>query len=260
MPARVTFPTTDELLGFDLTRELVQYGSQYILGIAAALSGDVQLAYRLYTSLEKLIRDRSTDKQNPILNVLEQRLNTRIVEVLRVVSNARYQRFRSTRDKSDILLGASEVREWMQRSPDDYNGKLTLAMLQFFEGGVDDAIRTLESIRSKEATWRYSLGFLYAYVGRIDDALEQYRRAYYGEISGEIIVELESFLTDLIEQNPEKSQLRFFRGLLNLKVKPDYDLAREDLLAFLDSDCATQFPLLQKRALNYLGEIDDSHG
>jgi tetratricopeptide (TPR) repeat protein len=140
--------------------------------------------------------------------------------------------------------------------PDNYHGRLMRAIILYKEGAVDDAINKLSASTEKDPTWRYSIGFLYAFKGEIDAALEQYRKAAYKVAATGVINDIEIFVTEEIERNPQLTQLIFFRGLINYKSKPDYKLAREDFVAFLGSDGIKKYPRLKVLAEKFLGEID----
>jgi tetratricopeptide (TPR) repeat protein len=256
LPQKFMFPRTDELLGFEFSRVWLGNVAKYVIGIASMLSGDFDLATRLFISLEQELPKDKIHSENPIQEEFNKRLKVRIIEVLRANLLRQYNQFTHTRDRRFILESVKFTESLLKRNPDDYQGHLIQAMIHFFNGRINEAINTLADIKNNnDVTWRYSLGFLYAFKGDVDLALEQYRRAFYGNVGTNVVGDTEVFITEIMRENPALHQLLFFRGLINYKAKPDYALAKSDFEHFLATRGAEKLPRLTELANKYLSEI-----
>lgn len=255
LPNQLIFPQSHEFLGLEATREWLGFVATYVIGVAMLISGDLALAEKFFTTLElELSQHAPKGDSNPILSSLKQRVQARMIDLRHDELTERYGKFVKSRQRDHILNGEPSLADLFARSPDDYRGKLQLAILHFFKGSVENAISVLEGVNNPDATWRFSLAFLYAYDSQIDKALDQYRRAFYGTTPLNVVLDTEMFISDVLEREPLKIQFYFFRGLLNYKAKPDYKLAKEDFEIFLESDASNEFPKLVELAKKFIAE------
>jgi len=260
LPSRISFPETEEALGFELTKQWIGYVVKYIIGIAAFVSGDINLSHKLYTDLEKEVNDIPQDEGIPVIYEIKRRLPYRLSEVLTIYLQANYSTYADTRDRKYIFDLKPILKKLQEIDSDNYHAHLIRAILYFFEGKVDSAIEGLRDLNHKDITWRYSLGFLYAYKGDIHNALESYKKTFHKSASSNVCIDSEIFISEAIKERPKKIQLNFFRGLLNYKIKQDYLLAKEDFKYFLDQQGSSKFPRLVELANKYLSEINRNLG
>ena len=130
----------------------------------------------------------------------------------------------------------------------------------FVNNRIDDAIAEYDNITEKDITWLYNLGFLMAFKGDVEGAWSQYRRAFYGTASPNVITDTEVFISEVINKYPEKVQLLFFRGLINYKVKKDYVLAAQDFEEFVRAEGSLAYPNQVSVAKKYLFLINSDLG
>lgn len=85
LPRKIAISAENDLFAFEFTSEWAEIVAKYIIGIAAALSGDLEYAQRLYLD----VRDRvgSKNRQFPIFEKLRQRLPIRIFEISEARAN-----------------------------------------------------------------------------------------------------------------------------------------------------------------------------
>jgi hypothetical protein len=259
LPAKITFPEKIEVLGFDFTWQSIGCVIKFIIGGAALVSGDLELSYKLYKELEADIKTFRSDI--PVIQRISERIPFRVAETLRLLAERNYFMFVKTRDASHIIKSEKYITELQNIFPDDYKGHLIKAILLFFKGEVDSAINELVNINNgQDITWRYSLGFLYAFKGDIINALEQYKKIAYGPTSPNVPNDSEVFISDILEKHPNCIQLIFFRGLINFKVKNDNKLAKDDFTLFLNKEKANSYARLVDLAKKYLKEIHEQLG
>lgn len=233
---RWVIPKSNELLGFEITHVSIGLVIQYIVGIAAYISGDINLAYKLYNSLEKKLSDVNLKTSLTPLVEIKKRLPLRFVEIALNMNEILYLRYVNTRDIKYI----AEAKEYLdiikQYNPTDSTSTSLRSMYYFLiENNIDKAISELTSVtHSLDSTWRYNLAFLYAYKGNLSKAKRQYDRAFREDIDARLLAELEIFITSMIEKFPKKAELYFIRGYLIFKAKGDLSLAKEDFIQFLN--------------------------
>jgi hypothetical protein len=260
LPSRIAFPEGEEMLGFELTRQWIGLVVKFIVALAALVSGSPSLANQLLKELQHEIPEVVAENEAPIVAELRERLPLRRIDALTSVLIVETRKFAHTRDRKYVLDLWPSFSELLELDPTNLSAKLTKAMWLFFNGQTPDAIKVFGGETSKEVAWRYSLGFLLAYDGEIASSLEQYRRAFNAEVGTELLCDIVMFVTEVIEKEPSKSYLRFFRGAIKFRATRDYKGAQADFLGFLNSHDAGTYPKLSELAKNYLVRIENHIG
>lgn len=259
--SNVHFSETKEVLGFEITQNMIGMVSKLIVASTINIAGFALVSYRLINELLLEIETVEINRiKNPIVQQIKKRAVSRLIESSQLLISHYYDKFIGTRDDEDLFMAADYLERLLEVDPLNYSGHLTKAMVLFRKEEIDAAISILEDLDDSDPTWRYSLGFLYAFRNINDDiekALDQYRRATYKQAESNVINDTEIFLSEEIVKHPEKIQLHFFRGLINHKCKPDYHLANEDFRYFLNQDASRHFPRLRVLSSKYLSEIRD---
>ena len=255
LPELSGFPQKNEIGSFEVKRKEIAYVITYVIGVAAALSLDFSLSRKLFEdTLTRLTRIQDVDTIQPFA-MFYRLTRRRLAEVLSTDLKIAYAKFVKSRDRNEILKTGKELEMLKELDPDNYPAHLSRAIFLFFSGHIEEAITEMECIHNSDVTWRYSLGFLYAYSGRIDAALEQYKQANRHPLTDTaILFDIETFISEVIEKEPSKAQLLFFRGLINHKQKGDKQLAKEDFENFIAKN-NSQFLQLETLAKKYLSGI-----
>lgn len=88
LPSKIKFLIKDEGIYFELTKDWIGFVIKYIVGIAAFISGDIRLADKLY---HELINDlKSVKKGVPVIQIINERLPFRILEVSHIYLSSHY--------------------------------------------------------------------------------------------------------------------------------------------------------------------------
>ena len=264
-PQPIIVPESEEIFGFEATKNRIGFSVRLIIGTAALVSGDFLLSYELLDILHgEIIAQKENLPEDPGLSTLENRVRARLIETISTNLAYRYEQYSISRNEKYILSSESLIKQLLDLDPDNYAGNLHLSILKFKQGHTDEAIQVLEEkkrmISGSDALWRYNLGFLYAHKGEVGKALEEYRRATYGIAPTGAINDIDLFYSEIIKDGDAPGRLYFFRGLVNYKAKPDYDLARSDFEYFLKCSDAGSNPELVVLAKKYLDEISESIG
>lgn len=232
-PRRVLFPVEEEIKGFEIARECIEVTARYIIGIALFLSGNFELSLNIFENLYKELKNIKTNI--PSIQKIKDRLPMRISESALSIVKRIYYRYTKTKDVSlfrdikyflDLLLNFD---------PNNYEAHLARGMYVFLcEKNIEKAKKeTGKSKNIPDASWRYSLAFLYAYEGKLDKSEKLYKKAVNRSILSEILFNIEEFINDVLEKEPEKYQLWYCLGIINWFAKNDKKLGRKMFEKFL---------------------------
>ncbi len=151
---------------------------------------------------------------------------------------------------------------WMKKAlkydPNWYSGHLAQAIYDFvLRRDLPAAWEFVKQCRKiPDTTWRYSAAFLYAYEGDLNKAYREYKKAFYNSPENPTVpIQSEDFIHLVLEEEPEKGQLYYCLGLINLWAKKDFVAAKNDFQQFLNSEAADDFPEEQKIVRIQIGEI-----
>lgn len=234
-PNNQSFSDENEFLGFEITKDWLWLVTKYVVGFAAYISLDFNLAFRLYTDLQADIQKEKISTSG--IAEIKKRLPIRLVELSRSKCAQLYVAFVKTRD-IEYIKDAKPFLDLLKKYiPKDYAAALSRAMYIFLiEKNVNAAIKELSQIENPlDEIWRYSLAFLYAYNGNLDRSMRIYDKAAKGNLHGKSVLnEINMFISDILEKNPEHYQLYFARGYLDFKARGDMKLAKEDFMLFLE--------------------------
>lgn len=258
LPTRVEFPEVNETVGFEMTSDILRFAIPFIIACAAHSTGVYTLAFDILNEIRNEIGALPLEKvNNPLITNLSERINSRLENVLIEIVSRHYVAFSLNRDKKFLFDTEKYLEILNSINPNTYQGKLCWSILLFLKGKIPKAIEILESVTNKDdVTWRYNLGFLYAYVGNVPKALEQYKKAGYGQVDNSTINDFEIFMTEQIKFGCENTELLiFFRGFLNFKLRKDFELAANDFKHFLSTSASVANPKLRELSEKYLSMI-----
>lgn len=254
-PRRVRFHVENEFKGFEITSNWAALAVEYIIGVAAFLTGDVKfssdLHYKLFNKLLKV-------KINlPAIKTLKEKNKIKLTESLFWLQLIKYRAFRKN-GKKELLDEVSEILETIKFiEPRHYPASISRAIIYFLKDrNTDGALKELRKTQYKpDDTWRYSEAFLYAYKGDMDKAIKSYKKAFRGVTEQHVPEESEEFIHDILKSEPNKYQFWFCLGLINFFAKEDITLAAEDFKRFLSNSNENEFVEQQRLANEYLKQI-----
>jgi tetratricopeptide (TPR) repeat protein len=144
--------------------------------------------------------------------------------------------YTSSREGEVLALGDDIAAKILKRSPRHYGALLVRAMGAFEPGrNAESALAFLRKCRNRQdGTWRYSVAFLLAYQGELDQAVREYERAF-ATPTRDVTVPLQSeeFIHGVLRTEPDKYQLHFCSALINERAKRDSDAALNDYRTFV---------------------------
>lgn len=254
-PGRLVIAPENDLFSFEFTSEWVNSVSRYVIGIAALLSGDLEYAESLFENLSQRVKQSQT--QFPAITKIIQRLPVRLSEVYVTQSNRAAIEWDKTRSLEPLQRMKSYLNKMEEVAPNNYQAHLLRAIWHFVANrDVAAARQELHKCRNeKDATWRYSDAFLLAYTGEMERARKKYDTAFQHYCDPTVPAQVERFIAWVIDQEPDRVQLHFCLGLINLFAKDDRESAQRDLERFLERCPQNQFLEERQLAQDHLKRI-----
>lgn len=257
LPRRVNISKENDLLSFQFTSEWTEVVAKYIIGIAAAMSGDISYAQALYSE----VKDRlvGKDVNFPVYQKLSERLPIRVSELNEAMAAAAHKAWYETHDP-EYLDQLGEYLEKVDPSRVELKRVLNLRAIYILlkEKDGNRAISVLRKAKDTSgAIWYYNMAFLYAYTGDLKKAIRNYRAGIIFRVEPEVISQIEDFICWVLNQEPEKYQLYYCLGFFNWQVKGDTIKAIEDLEIFLRSGTDTEYERERMLAKEWIKEIKD---
>lgn len=255
MPRKVGIPTENDLFTFNFTSEWADIVARYIIGTAAAFSGDLNYSEKLYRDALERLKGKNADF--PIYSKISERLPIRLSELNETRAESIYNHWVKTHDPiyidkmDDFLKLIIETRI-------DRPEILTLRAIHVFLKNRD-VIKSIDLLKKSpqknNGLWFYNIGFLHGYNGNLKAAIRNYRQALNFDLTPEGIFQIEDFICWVVEQEPEKYQLYFCLGFLNWHTKGDYEQAINYFKKFLESSTGSPYTQENDLAVKWISEI-----
>lgn len=259
LPRDITLEAENDLLGFEFTAKYMAFVAQYIIGIAAFLSGDFIYSQSLYEKLKATLT--AEHAKVPFLQKIIRRLPIRLTEVYGAQATLVSRNWRIDRD----LQKFNEMKPFLDRlqalAPSNYSAHLLRSVYHFVsKRDVSAAITELRKCKAldlKDGTWRLNYALLLAYRGELQQAYKQYQVAFRSSLQPEMVIQVEDFMLWVLEEEPDKVQLHYCLGLVNSQGKSDPGRALEEFTAFLEktNDGDKPYRLARKDARIYVRDL-----
>lgn len=263
LPRKVILAQENDLLSFQFASEWADVVAKYVIGISAAVSGDLHYAEKLFS--DSLTRVQQISGDFPVFTKLKERIPQRLAEIFQARAQHAYDMWKETHDEAHIdnlgeLLNQYGVEVETRITP----MMLTLSSIYHFlsDRNIDGSIDCLKQIptESRDAVWHFNQAFLSAYQGDLRQAIRSYRKGMDFPITTDLITQVEDFLCLIVGQEPDKVQLHYCLGFFNWKIKCDYLQAANDFRKFLSSETTAKFQKELKLSTQWLNEIETEAG
>lgn len=256
---KINFVKNFELRGFELTAELIFIGATYVIGLAALLSRDLELAIRLHKSiipeLEKL------KPLPPNLKNLNKRLSHLLADEYQLLS-------RRTLEKDKNFASARQfLDESFKFTNKNYGGLLLLAIIQFLhDKNPQKSLQTISRAKSYslgDGTWKYSKGFLLMHLEKFNEGYIVYEKIANNSFVDEDdrVNQVIKFNEDYLLQHPEHIQSFFINAYLELKKKNNLPRAYDFFEKFMkEAEGQPKYKFLIDKSKLYFLEIKTQMG
>lgn len=250
LPNSLNFLEKRSFKGFEASAGFVHLAVRYIVGLAAFVSGDPQLALNLHDGLK-----HKFDFLKPLTKNLKD-IRSRIPLLISDESLwvSKWHFFHNRLSETRFFLEKSLIE-----NDNNYGAWLFKSFIDFqVDKDIDESVKSIKRAKrysSSSFEWRYNMAFLYFWKEDYENALRMCRKikdqSYLNESN--TLKEVRKFTLNLIHNYPEKSQLYFWVGFLSYFKDSNIVNALQDFEnfdKFTDKDI-----LLKKESSRYLKEI-----
>ena len=258
-PRKLVISSDGDLFHFEFTAQWVDLVAQYIIGIAALVSGDVDYSRDLFENLSAVISRSPINV--PAINKIRQRIPSRLATIYLLQSKICYHKWKKSRDDLSLMSELAKSLEKLESVERDNIDLRNLKAICYVVLDRDSGRAKCEILKINKSQripeWRLNYAFLLAYEGNLHKALKEYRdiaKKQFG--NAELISEITSFIKWLLKKEPEKIQFYFSLGVINYLIKKDYPEAIENFEKFIEAGAANQFSNEVVLAENFLWELD----
>lgn len=273
IPQQTEIDFANELRGFESTSIDVSDGAQFVVALAAAVSGDWAFSRKLLEELNRKSGSKplSTAKRSKKSGRAKSSTVTWRSLVAPRLASVCFEQFKAQhtlwqQDKSDFtplsiaedaleafrrVSGAEDTAYWINKA------LLNVTLRNDFVG-AEKLLNRCRAIALTDPTWRLSLAFVQAAKGNPVAALELYDAAlltFEGQVPVKTLMDVEDYVHWWLETYSGPPTLFLLSAELNAKGKQDWELANSDLEKFVASGELSRHPELGGRLANLREEI-----
>lgn len=260
-----------ELFGFrciKATSRIAYLTARYVVGVAAFLSGDPFLAYRLHRDLEielEAYNDINSEFERTEAEV--SKIDLKYIRVLLLklrvlISNEAVIIARIYQLNNDEQRCIAHLKVALEKDPNNYSAYLLQAIVYFiYEKNTVAAMKCIKKARKLSRNlsheWRYSEAFILFWNEKFEDAYKSCQKlilhSYLRE--DETVNDVETFNLNILENCDNKPQLYFWIGFLMLKKRGDMILAKKYFQSFLEKSNGN-IPFLEDKTRSFLTQLE----
>lgn len=251
---QISFQEKIEFKGFQFAADAIFIAVQYVVGIAALVSGDVALALELHERLNNDPYFLRFDPLPPNLLHVKKKLKSLLAEENFLIAKAY--------SKQGLFTEAIKHTDQSLTIESNYGTYLLKSIIEFsYKNNPSEALKWVYRARElakDDGTWRYNEGFLLMYMEKFEEALRVYEKIASTSFINEqnILIEIYAFNDELLKKEPSKVQSYFIIGFLKYKKESNYPGAWDYLDKFLlKSESDSKYRILRERAQTYKEEL-----
>lgn len=251
LPKEVNFLEKRRFKGFEASATIVHLAAKYIIGIAAFVSQDPQLALKLHNGLKDQFN--AFRPLPPHLQDIRNRIPLLISDEMLWIAKWHFENNRIDEMKSFLDKSLSE-------NNNNYGAWLFKAVIDFMvDKNIDEALKSVkkaEQYAKNTFEWRYSKAFLYFWKEDYQNALKLCQKLKQQSYLTEPITleEVRKFNLNLLSDTNPKTQLYFWIGFLSYFKRSNLGDALQDFENF-EKNASINMDILKQKSTAYLREI-----
>ena len=256
LPGEINFLENRSFRGFEVSAKIVHLAARYIIGFAAFVSLDPQIAFKLHDGLKEKLNEL---EPLPLqLQNMKKRIPIFISDETLWIAKWHYNFDRI--DEAKIFLSKS-----ISENEKNYGAWLFKAILDFrIDSNPDQALDSLEKARKYSQgsyEWRYSEAFLHFWKQNYPKALKICHDIKNQSYVNEKITfdEVRNFNVSILSQDQSKPQLYFWIGYLSYFKDHNLSNALQDFEKFEELS-TRDMELLKQKSSAYLQVIRKEMG
>ncbi|WNB93412.1 tetratricopeptide repeat protein [Bacillus sp. NEB1478] len=222
----------DSLTSYKLSSNWLTTYARYFVGLAALISHDTNTSFKVFESLKKdLQKEKNSFK--PVKEI-KKRVNFHFSNVCLLSAIKEYKMFWKTKCYQNLEASQKYIELYESVSDDRYTPAIYHSIFSFLiNRNINRAKGLLDNVQSiNDSSHKFNMGFLFAYEGKITEAIKCYRQAIKMPNNEFILIEIEQFIEYILEIEPEKYHLYLCLAWIN-SFKGDNLLGKKDLQRFL---------------------------
>ncbi len=251
LPKEVNFLERRSFKGFEVSATIVYLAAKYIIGIAAFVSQDPWLAFKLHNGL----RDQFNAFRPlpPHLQDIRNRIPLLISDETLWIARWYFQNKKN--NKAKFFLDKAIIE-----NNNNYGAWLFKAIIDFvIDKNVDESLKSIkkaERYAKNTFEWRYSKAFLYFWKEDYQNALKLCQKIKKQSYPAETITldEVRKFNLNLLSTENNKAQLYFWIGFLSYFKRNNLGDALQDFENF-ENFADNSMSVLKQKSSAYLIEI-----
>ncbi|NQU83806.1 MAG: hypothetical protein HQ536_03785 [Parcubacteria group bacterium] len=251
LPKEVNFLEKRSFRGFEASATIVHLAAKYIIGIAAFVSQDPQLALKLHLGLKDQFN--AFRPLPPNLQDIRNRIPLLISDEKLWIAMWHFE---------DERVGEAKIalQEALSENCNNYGAWLFKAIIDFLiDKNIDESfasIKKAENYAKGSFEWRYSKAFLYFWKEDYQNALKICQKIKQQSYSTEAITlkEVRQFNLNLLSGASIKAQLYFWIGYLSFFKENNLANALQDFENF-EKLANSKMTILKQRSTIYLRDI-----
>lgn len=258
LPSEIRIKQESDILAFNFTSDFIEIVAKYIIGIAALISGDLNLAELLFSEVNLEISNKN--RKFPIYDKIFNRIPKRLSEVRLNRASMLYNEWKNTHNDNlieSIGVHLELINEKYRKN--QVFGILYSIFLFLYDRDIDGSLNSLRSYCPRnEFTWQMNYSFLMAYAGDLPRVKTHIDLAQLYNPIPTTIADTEEFTKWILELEPKRFTLHYYLGFLNWLIKGDLELAIKDFALFVTQAdkklfrkeityCKQRIALLEKR-------------
>ena len=251
-PRNTMFPCADEVNGFSLNTKLFSYGALYIIGLSCIYSNKIYEAYKLHRRCYSYRIHVSNFQVNKNYERIRSNLRQLLISEINYLARLEYEK----RNLENLKYYLEEAKEIAHSSYDIYNLE---TIYYFLVGDIQKAFEKVseaKKVSNGDYTWAYNKAFLYAYDGNIEKAYSTYEIAFRNKSAIDVHIQIEQFIREILEKEPQKYQLHYCLGLIYYYIHEDERLAEIEFGKFIQKENENNYyPKIRGYAEQYVEEI-----
>jgi tetratricopeptide (TPR) repeat protein len=236
LPRQINVAVENDVLLFQLTSDWAGIVSTYIIALAAAISNDYEYAEKLLLDAQNKLERQSHSLE--IFQKLKARIPARLAEIYEVMALICHRKWVGKYDNEGIHL----LELILNKVPQKYQSRILVQSLRatctfWIYRNTQDAIDIINRLirnHTAPATWLFSLGFLYGYLGDLRKSIRYYRISSSMHVVEDTTYQVEEFICKIIELEPSKFQLYYCLGFFNKEIKGDLISAKGYFNKFIE--------------------------
>jgi len=249
LPKAINFKDEFAFAGFQVSADIVVNSVEYIIGIAAFISGNPFLATKLHTELKERIL--LSKQKLPGNGIILSKINNLLSDEFAII--AAYYLGKCNREKAYENLKTS-----LDLNPNCYRALITESVISFsWEKDPKKALALTKRCHMvSEPTWRYNEAFLHFWLEQYASAWKQCEKIKKQNYSNEFEIsrEVTQFNEELLKIVIDKPVLYFWIGFNYYYKQINLPLALKNFEVFIEQ-ADPSMEMLSQKASSWLIEI-----